>query len=205
MMMLLQATPGNIVPTDPASMQLMALTTAQMSSVSRLVSFEGEKVSIVRQLRDATGREADELRSLLNQANGAIAGEKAKIEDLKSRIAEVKGDAPKLAEVSAPPLPPDFFLRQKQVFGMSKDEFLGLFVLLITLPIVAAVTRRLWRVGPRKAAATPLALPDDRLQRLEQMVESVAIEVERIGESQRFQSKLMAEKRPEPKRVNTPH
>jgi hypothetical protein len=46
------------------------------------------------------------------------------------------------------------------------------------------------------AKATPQALEDNRLARLEQAVESVAIEVERIGESQRFQAKLMAEKQP---------
>jgi len=37
-------------------------------------------------------------------------------------------------------------------------------------------------------------LPDDRLARLEQAVESIAIEVERISEGQRFTTRLLAER-----------
>ena len=39
-----------------------------------------------------------------------------------------------------------------------------------------------------------LPASDDRLARLEQAVESIAIEVERIGEGQRFVTKVMSEK-----------
>ena len=35
-----------------------------------------------------------------------------------------------------------------------------------------------------------------RLQRIEQAVESIALEVERIGEAQRFTTKLLAEREP---------
>jgi len=61
------------------------------------------------------------------------------------------------------------------------------------------------------------ALPpaDDRLARLEQAMESIAIEVERIGEGQRFVTKLMSGRSqalpervaiPAPQRkVDTPH
>ena len=44
----------------------------------------------------------------------------------------------------------------------------------------------LWRV-----AALPM---DDRLDHLQQSVDAVAIEVERIGEAQRFSTKLHAER-----------
>ena len=60
------------------------------------------------------------------------------------------------------------------------------------LPIVRAFTKRFER-GP----APPNVPPPDvvaRLQRIEQAVESVAIEVERIAEAQRFSAKLLAEK-----------
>jgi signal transduction protein with GAF and PtsI domain len=44
---------------------------------------------------------------------------------------------------------------------------------------------------------SPIAANDDRLQRLEQAVESIAIEVERISEGQRFLTKLQTEQRSE--------
>jgi hypothetical protein len=36
-----------------------------------------------------------------------------------------------------------------------------------------------------------------RLQRIEQAIESIAVEVERIGEAQRFTTKLLAERQPD--------
>jgi hypothetical protein len=36
-----------------------------------------------------------------------------------------------------------------------------------------------------------------RLQRIEQAIESIAVEVERIGEAQRFTTKLLADRQPD--------
>jgi hypothetical protein len=44
------------------------------------------------------------------------------------------------------------------------------------------------------------ALADNRMQRLEQAIDSIAVEVERIGEGQRFVTKLLAERGREPDR-----
>lgn len=49
------------------------------------------------------------------------------------------------------------------------------------------------RRGAREAAVPALEPLDDRLARIENAVDAVAIEVERIGEAQRFQDKLRAE------------
>ena len=40
-------------------------------------------------------------------------------------------------------------------------------------------------------------LDDVRLQRIEQALDTIALEVERLGEGQRFVSKLLVERRPE--------
>jgi hypothetical protein len=60
------------------------------------------------------------------------------------------------------------------------------------VPIIRAISRR-WERG----GSVP-TLPADlthRLERIEQAVEAVAIEVERMTESQRFTAKLLAEQR----------
>ena len=62
----------------------------------------------------------------------------------------------------------------------------------LAIPIVLAWTRRLWRKGP-----STMALPGeltDRVGSLERSVDSVAVEVERIGEGQRFVTQLLAER-----------
>ena len=67
-----------------------------------------------------------------------------------------------------------------------------------------------------RAELTRVSSPesDIRLERLQQSVEAIAVEVERISEAQRFAAKLQAEQRPagavaappaSPLRVVTPH
>lgn len=60
-------------------------------------------------------------------------------------------------------------------------------------PLVRAWARRLESHG---TAALPLRPIEDRLDRIERAVESIALEVERVSEGQRFVTKLLAEKSP---------
>ena len=67
-----------------------------------------------------------------------------------------------------------------------------LMTLALALPISIASAKRILRRAPR---ATPV--PSDvtmRLERIEQAVDTIAIEVERISEGQRFVTRLMAER-----------
>ena len=52
-----------------------------------------------------------------------------------------------------------------------------------------------WRLGPRKVHHDPASaeLADARLEQLQQSIDAVAFEVERIGEAQRFHAKLQSE------------
>ncbi len=59
------------------------------------------------------------------------------------------------------------------------------------LPLARVVARRLDRSGP---AAGSLSAIEERLARLEGAVETIAVEVERISEGQRFTTKLLAER-----------
>ena len=57
-------------------------------------------------------------------------------------------------------------------------------------------TRRLKaRDRETMAAAPPLAALEERLERIEQAVESIAVEVERIGEGQRFITRVLSEQK----------
>jgi cytochrome c biogenesis protein ResB len=68
----------------------------------------------------------------------------------------------------------------------------GLFIVVAILPLSIAYARRIWR----RSAAAVAALPGDILERfaqLDQAVESVAVEVERIGEGQRFITRVLSD------------
>ena len=89
--------------------------------------------------------------------------------------------------IAEPPRPP--LLGSEEIITI----WTGGVVLLFPFAIVLA--RRLWVRGTRREALDPENSP--RLQRIEQAVESIALEVERIGEAQRFTTKLLAERQPD--------
>jgi hypothetical protein len=71
----------------------------------------------------------------------------------------------------------------------------SIVILALMLPFTTAMARRVWRRTPSPNAPIPAAL-DERLARMEQIIEATAIEVERIGEGQRFVTRLLTESEP---------
>ncbi len=69
----------------------------------------------------------------------------------------------------------------------------GIFIFVVLLPISIAYARRIWRRGGAAVAAVPTDLMD-RMARLDQAVDAIAIEIERIGEGQRFMTRLFTDK-----------
>jgi hypothetical protein len=98
-------------------------------------------------------------------------------------------EAQQVLTIQPPPAPQDPF-DKAQLLGIETAGFV------LLLPIVYALTRRILRGGRRAPAIDFESSP--RLQRMEQAIESIAIEVERIGEAQRFTTKLLSERHPEP-------
>ena len=95
--------------------------------------------------------------------------------------------APLLAQSIPPEVIPGGIIEIAQSF------FVMVVAIALGVPIIRALSRR-WERG----APAQLSVPSDltnRLERIEQAVEAVAIEVERISEAQRFQTKLMAEQK----------
>jgi hypothetical protein len=62
----------------------------------------------------------------------------------------------------------------------------------VALSVIGAMVMAWMLPGRMTPSPTPLA--EDRLQRLQQSVDAIALEVERIGESQRYTAKLDAER-----------
>ena len=83
-----------------------------------------------------------------------------------------------------------------EAIDISVAFFTTIVVIALGIPFIRALGKR-WE---RSSQLPPPTSPDitARLERIEQAVEAVAIEVERIAEAQRFAAKLMAE---QPKRA----
>ena len=68
----------------------------------------------------------------------------------------------------------------------------GMFMLIVLLPLSIALARRIWRRSAAVVTSFPREIAE-RLSRMEQAVEATAEEVERIGEGQRFLTRLFTE------------
>ena len=91
--------------------------------------------------------------------------------------------------------------------------FQAVTIICATAAFVASLrfVRQYLELRSTRRIAPPPPVQDDRLDRIEMIVESTAIEVERISEANRFMAKLLAERTgtpspsSRPERVITPH
>jgi len=89
-------------------------------------------------------------------------------------------------------------------------SFFGSIVYVVRLLVLKA-----WPTSGQSRTTRDILVDDERMTRLEQAVESIALEVERISEGQRFTTKLLADRAQadllravsatEPNRHTTPH
>ncbi len=84
-------------------------------------------------------------------------------------------------------MPPDPNLIVQTVFSWVVP---GVLMLVLGYPIVRLITK--W-LEPRPVPPRELSSINGRLERIEAAVEAIAIEVERISESQRFTARLQSE------------
>jgi hypothetical protein len=139
-----------------------------------------------------------ELSQQLRQAEGADRGGiERRIAEIDQRISEVDKQlaAAELSVARAAAIPgaivPDPPERQEAppeapvIFGV-------VFTMFVIFPLTIAYARRIWRRSAASVAELPKVIAD-RLTRLDQAVDTIAIEVERISEGQRFLTKVMTD------------
>src|SRR2546423_2641124 len=150
------------------------------------------------QLDNVTDRRNDLVEQLRSVPNAAEPGITAQLKVLNDRIVQLETDlaatgrqlssaSPELMSmVEEPPAQNSDEQVEEEMAAGAASMFVVMSVLLLFL-------RRRWKRGSSSRAAP---LPDDstpRLMRLEQGMEAIAIEVERISEGQRFVTKLLSE------------
>jgi hypothetical protein len=124
-------------------------------------------------------------------------GLEARVKDIDTRISAVDqmiaGNAAQIAQAAAVPgavvQPPERIIQ-----GPPEDVYVlsGLFMVIVLLPLSIALSRRIWRRSAAVVTSIPREIAE-RLSRMEQAVEATAVEVERIGEGQRFLTRLFTE------------
>ena len=172
--------------TNPAELY-QALRAQRRVLVDQLERLTDERQSLAGQLAEepaTVGRQGIEQRigaidQRILEVNQQLAGSEREI----ARVAGIPGAAVEPPQPRSEP---------------NHDETIAIigttFTLLVLFPLALAQARRIWRRSAKGVAALPGELME-RFTRLEQAVDSVAIEVERISEGQRFVTRLMSESR----------
>jgi hypothetical protein len=121
-----------------------------------------------------------------------------RMKDVDSRISAVDqmlaANAAQLSQAAAAPgavieQPPVRIVRE----GPPVEAVVGMaFLFAVFLPLSIAFTRRIWRRSAAAVTSFPREIAE-RLQRMEQAIEATALEVERIGEGQRYLTRLFTE------------
>lgn len=192
-----QATPP--APPAPAA-QAVAVGAPRASAADVYNAMRAQRTELKRQLESLEDKRGDLTRELQDGRAGSAdrAGIEARIKEIDARISSVDQEiaASEAAVAKAAAIPgavvaPPPIVRN----GPPEEAFVlgGMFMVIILLPLSIAVARRIWRRG---SAAPTVAVPpelSDRFTRLEQAVDAIAVEVERVGEGQRFISRQFAE------------
>jgi len=180
-------------PVGPVPGQITSMTVLEEQVISysqQLAGLRAQRSIIQRQINassDALTRSALELKK------GPLDNQIAQTEiDLASVRAQLGSRQSQIVVPIRPGFPPN-----SQRRGPDPDLIVGLafaFIFAVMMPISIAIARRIWRgVKPIAAARTEDVLTR-RFDRLEQAVDAIAIEVERVSEGQRFVTKVLTER-----------
>jgi hypothetical protein len=156
-----------------------------------------------RQLNSADSRR----RSLQERLQGAQGADKAGLEQrlsvLDNRIARIELDIEQNGrELASLPATLATSTQEPFVFRTSSANRIAgnvtgiiiVFTIFVLSPIAFSISRLLWKRS--SAPRQPAAIPSDtteRLERMEQAMDAIAIEIERVSEGQRFVTRILAE------------
>ena len=202
-----------IDPHDPSTLVgagsgVVAITPARAAprTAQELTALREQRKWLSDQLTSAQGRRRDVARALERADNPANrAGLEQRLQVLDRRILQLETDiaetgrllttapAALVAAAQAPRFEPPNFDR-----GPSASVIAIVFIASVLLPLAVALAKILVRRA-RPAAPDPILRETSaRLARLEQAVDAIAVEVERVSEGQRFVTRLLTEQRPDP-------
>lgn len=190
------------IPTTPTPGAAPVVAGAARSAPSASSIYEGFKAQ-----RNELKGQLDELQNTRREITGQLedipAGSpdrtalEARLKDVDARTSAVDqmlaGNAAQVAQAAA--IPGAVVEQPRPIIqGPPEDAYVlgGLFMLIVLLPLSIAIARRIWRRSAAVVTSFPRELAE-RLSRMEQAVEATAVEVERIGEGQRFLTRLFTE------------
>jgi hypothetical protein len=176
-------TPQALAGPPATAQEVRALKAQQRELSSQLGSATDRRREIARQLQSASGANRTGLEQRLGVLDARIARLETSIDEVGQQLASAPVALLASTEPGRPPI---------SVNRVNFEPILIVFTIFVLCPVALAWARSIW-----KRSSQPRPLPDRdtvmRLERMEQAMDAIAIEIERVSEGQRFVTRLLAE------------
>jgi hypothetical protein len=177
------------IPIPLTSADVDALRERVSELAGQRSSVNSQRAALARDRRIAMpGPDATGLDAHIAQLDARLSGIESDISDLGKAISAAPGG---LAQTTGTGVP-SFRYGQPSAGQITAISIVGMITVL--MPLSFALARVLLRRAMRAPAPQIPKDVSDRLERMEQGIEAVAVEVERIGEGQRFVTQLMSDR-----------
>ena len=169
------------IPRTPAEQAILEAQRAALSG----------QILNVRERRNTNAR-ADERASGANRS-----GLEQQLRGLDDRLLQLEADLAESGRASYQSnVVASTGVVPRQFFNISSGQITGIsivFILFVLGPLAASLGRLMWRRSAKPAMPPGWYDAAQRLERLEQAVDTIAVEVERVSEGQRFMTKIMTQ------------
>jgi len=175
------------LPTRPLTARDVAALRARRSELSnQLESATSRRNSLAAKLEDAEGVNKAGIEQRISLLDNRILQLESDLAETGRQLSSAPAGLTAAVGVAAP-----FGLNPGQITGISIVSVIG--VTCVAFPIALAIARNIWRRGSRRVAAAVAPESAERMERLEQAVDAIAIEIERVSEGQRYVTRLLTE------------
>ncbi|HTK53544.1 MAG TPA: hypothetical protein VL308_16750 [Gemmatimonadaceae bacterium] len=165
-----------------------------------VVALKARRSELSNQLESATSRR-NSLAAKLDDAEGVNkTGIEQRISLLDNRILQLETDLAETGrQLSGAPAGLLASASVGTPLGLNSGQITAIGIVSVVgaasvaFPIAVAMARRIWRGASRRDAAPVAPQSAERMERLEQAVDAIAIEIERVSEGQRYVTRLLTE------------
>jgi hypothetical protein len=168
-------------------------------TVQELQGLRARRAELSSQLSSSASRRERLVRELnRTQAGPARTGLEQRIGVLDQRIVQIESDIAATGQQLATPQAGVLSTTADQTSfgGLSRGDvksISSLFIIFVLAPLALAAARNMWKRGNRPAPP-PVDIENARkMEQLQQSVDTIAVEMERVSEGQRFVTKLLSE------------
>lgn len=190
-------------PAPPAAPGVTVVTPRALAgppvTAQDLAALKERRSELSDQLISATSRRHEVSRQLQSATGANRAGLEQRLSVLDTRIARLETDIDQSGQLLASA--PYALIAQQESHSNAGNQLVDnalpiliVFTIFVLCPIAIAWARSIWKRG---SAASQTVDKDTarRLERMEQSMDAIAVEIERVSEGQRFVTRLMAEGR----------